>query len=617
MKTRNLLGVALAAALSACSGGGSSSDAGPLRALGSEESPPLVPVQADRDGTSFRQEIIAPTGDSVIFQVFEPVRLETLRSYPLVLHGHGYAGKREEEKRGLIGRLVDSGYYVISIDQRGFGESGGTVRVMSPDFEGRNLTAILDWAENLEGLRRRSNGEMMVGSFGGSYGGIYQLLLYAVDPRHRLRVLAPDITPHDLVYSLNPNDVIKSGWALLLALGAELPLTSVITGGNPAEGIPPALAALAERGQLRQDPVIYETLVQGVLTNRFSEPGRNMFAYHSFRYWCDGVPAAPQHFVLATPDPRAFPPTPPPAADVLLTQGFLDTLFNFNDGLNNYECLKGLGGDVRLLTHQSGHILPVSLGTAGLEEPLDPFYAALTFPEFQDGGESGNCGTIDVDAVRFAWFEEKLQGKNGAIGDVLPTGDDVCLSLAEGDAVEVAAVKRGGESFAIASSTPGFSSALGVLGAILGTTAREALLADQTILTVPAGGAIVGGLPLLDVTVEGVSGLEMAECALPVLSLGCDPILFLAIGRRPPGQTRWEIIDDQLTPIRGFGHHQIEMSGIAERLGEGDEVGFLVYGFHAQYPVSWSRDLFVPAVTVSGSVELPLLGPADIVRDGV
>src|SRR3546814_20836816 len=53
---------------------------------------------------------------------------------------------------------------------------------------------LLDWAENLEGLRRRNNGEMMVGSYGGSYGGMYQVLLYAVDPKHRLRVLAPDIT---------------------------------------------------------------------------------------------------------------------------------------------------------------------------------------------------------------------------------------------------------------------------------------------------------------------------------------------------------------------------------------------------------------------------------------
>src|SRR3546814_5777337 len=81
---------------------------------------------------------------------------------------------------------------------------------MDPEYEGQDLSAVLDWAENLEGLRRRNNGEMMVGSYGGSYGGMYQVLLYAVDPKHRLRVLAPDITPHDLTYSLDPNGVVKS-----------------------------------------------------------------------------------------------------------------------------------------------------------------------------------------------------------------------------------------------------------------------------------------------------------------------------------------------------------------------------------------------------------------------
>src|SRR3546814_19131926 len=85
--------------------------------------------------------------------------------------------------------------------------------------------------------------------------------------------------------------------------------------------------------------------------------------------------------------------SPLPKADVLLTQGFRDTLFNFNDGLHNYECLHALGGDVRLLTHQTGHILPLSLGAVGLEDPLDPFYPAITFPGLGDQGGTRTCGT--------------------------------------------------------------------------------------------------------------------------------------------------------------------------------------------------------------------------------
>jgi len=69
---------------------------------------------------------------------------------------------------------------------------------------------------------------------------------------------------------------------------------------------------------------------------------------------------------------------------------------------------------------------------------------------------------------------------------------------------------------------------------------------------------------------------------------------------------RWDLVDDQITPIRGFGHHAGDMNATGERLEEGDELALLIYGFHAQFPITWSRDLLVPAVHVSGSVSLPL-----------
>src|SRR5699024_3275154 len=119
-------------------------------------------------------------------------------------------------------RLRDEGYYVISIDQRGFGESSGTVRVMSPDYEGQSLIALLDWAESLPGLARFADNKMVVGSYGGSYGGMYQYLLAAADPQERLRVIAPDITPYDLSYSLSSHNVPKSFWAAGLAAMGEL-----------------------------------------------------------------------------------------------------------------------------------------------------------------------------------------------------------------------------------------------------------------------------------------------------------------------------------------------------------------------------------------------------------
>lgn len=614
-------------ALASCKsgGGGLSVGGGESNSGSSGSTAPTVPLTETRAGKIYRQEIpVAATGDTMVVQVFEPTQLVAGQTYPLVLQGHGYGGSRETTAPddSFIKRLIDAGYYVISIDERGFGESSGQVRVMDPEYEGQDLIAMLDWAENLPGLRRRANGQMMVGSYGGSYGGMYQVLLYSVDPLHRLRVMAPDITPHDLTYSLDPHNVVKSGWGLALIGGGELPLLGVVTGGNPLDLVT-GLVDLLERANTRQDPAILEILLNAGLSNNFPVYGLSFMKYHSFAYFCDGQPAGSQAgFLIGRPDALSVPPTLPPPADVMLTQGFRDTLFNFNDGYNNYQCFKRIAatnqdgngfGDVRLLTHQSGHILPLSVGTAGLEDPLDPFYAALTLPGFQDAGGKRACGSINLNDAQFAWFQEKLNGVAGAIDKVITTGDDVCLSLADDDAIGVEQVKVGGQSFAIDDSTPQLNSLLGLVGSLLGNAVRDnVLLADQLLYTVPESGGVIAGIPTLDLTMAGLTGAEQAMCTTDLVQIACDPILFLAIGHRPTGQTRWDIIDDQITPVRGFGEHKYNMNGIAERLQPGEQVALLIYAFNLQYPVTWSRDVLVPAMQISGSVQLPLLGPEDI-----
>ncbi|MDO9452012.1 MAG: CocE/NonD family hydrolase [Stagnimonas sp.] len=603
---RNSLVLLVALALCACGESNMNPTSGTLGPSGETLPPPKVAVTETRVGAD--QHVVLASrvdGVDVSFQMFEPDNLVAGQTYPLVLEGHGYGGMRTTTRDGFIGRLTAAGYYVISIDERGFGASGGTVRVMSPDQEGQDLIQILDWAEDLPGLRRRSNNEMYVGSFGGSYGGMYQLLLAGADPKQRLRVLAPDITPHDLVYALNPHNVIKSGWVLaLVAAGEASGVTSL------AEGVFPM--------GTNQDPAIVETLVQGALTNNIPTAGINYFTYHSVKYFCDGQPAAPQDFMLATPDPLLVPPRPYPALDVLVTQGTRDGLFNFNDGFNNYNCLKQRGGDVRFLTHETGHILPVSItNVPGAEEALDPFYAAITVPNFEDAAGARDCGSLVLDDVQFAWFQEKLQFKKGAIDAALPIGKSPCLSLGAGDAVSVPAVKVGGTPFPFDLATPQFSGALGILGSVLGNGAREQLLSNVPLMTVGEAGGVLAGVPTLDIELTGLTGLEMLTCPTPLSIGACDPILFLAIGHRKAGTERWDVVDDQITPVRGFGAHSLRMNGIGERLAAGDELALLIYGFHAQFPITWSRDVFVPAVNVKGSVALPLLGAGDIVKNGV
>lgn len=601
-------------------GNGNAGDPGAV----DDSSPPTQPVNQTRAGTVYTQDIaVTNTDDStdtLVVQVMEPTELVAGESYPLVLHGHGYGGSRSTDPDAFQQRLRDAGYYVISIDQRGFGESSGTVRVMSPDFEGQSLVALLDWAEDLEGLARRANGTMKVGSYGGSYGGMYQWLLAGADPEERLRVIAPDIAPYDLTYSLNPNNVIKTGWVLALVLGGEAgPLAGQLTnlGDDPEAAIDTLLDRVAAAQPLRQDPVIYESVVRGVLTNRFPEPAFNLFRYHSLRYFCEDTAAGSQDgFTIGQPEPLKVEPSGLHKIDALITQGFKDTLFNFNEAAHSYDCLKKLGGDVRLLTHQSGHILPLSTDILPGSELLDMYVGALVnVPEFQGPGGSENCGTVKIQEVTFAWFEQKLRGQAGALDTALLQDEAICLSLAENDAIAVDEIPYGSVIRTLDTQTvAGTGIAGGLLGFLAGDIANEVLLQSQPLFETPETGAIIAGIPTIDIDISPLvsgtlgSDLQDNDCPSQTLPTRCDPIFFFALTRRAAGQINWELIDDQLTPIRGFGDHSLEMTGIAERLYAGDEVGVMIYGFHLQYPISFSRDLLIPAARINGTISLPILG---------
>jgi ABC-2 type transport system ATP-binding protein len=176
-------------------------------------------------------------------------------------------------------------------------------------------------------------------------------------------------------------------------------------------------------------------------------------------------------------------------------------------------------------------------------------------------------------------------------------------------------VRRNGPRFPVAATTPQFNSLLGVAGSVLGNGAREALLATRTLYTAPAEGAILAGLPTMVLTMSPVAPSPLDTACLPAgLPDVCEPVLYLGLGLRRAGTERWDLIDDQLTPIRGFGFHRRPMTGIAERLQPGDELGLLIYAFHAQYPISGSRGLAVPAVNLGGQLVLPLVPASDVVQ---
>lgn len=584
-------------------------------------------------GEHYQVELQSASGERISFEVFEPAVIQCGQrdqgAHPLVLQGHGFGGARVSDTGGEyqstgIADLVASNYTVISIDQRGFGDSSGTVRVMDPDFEGLDLLQILDWAEqNLDYLAwrdesscdfapRPASGEsipggvnLLTGSIGSSYGGGYQLLLHGVDEKQRLDAMVPDITWHHLPYSLNPGDVIKATWVLLLTAGGQ--------GGSYPPGFENADSPLS-RGL---DPYLVETLARGLALNEIPRDALDWFTYHSPSYWCELNGQATMPYEAAPSDlnttvtgfvemPGSNTYTGQPGVDILLTQGIRDTLFNFNDAWWNYQCLSqraaGSDAEVRLITHESGHIISGFIG-----ETPDPLY-------FQAPGGKFACGDLDQRQAQLAWFEEKLRGRPAlpALAD-----DSLCLSLADDDAVRIPESEFKAARGEGVQPGPALSAFDGIqLDAIVhGAEAEVAHQAGQAAMIAPLlevqddNGLIVAGIPQVDATVttpQQINDIVCDSATLPTLRTGCDSILLVGLAVKR-GEGDWQVLDDQMTPVRGLGEHPAtDLVGVAERLAAGDQLGLWVSGFHPQYLTSFSRDVSLPAVNLSAQVRLPL-----------
>jgi len=557
------------------------------------------------------------SGKVISFEVIEPKIINCTAGNPLMLHGHGFGGSRTIDPSGtFLERLQNNGYAVISIDQRGFGESTGTVRVMDPNFEGQDLLQILDWAEkHLDYLAQdttdKVNYNLAAGSTGGSYGGMYQMLIHNMDPKHRLDVLTPDITPHDLRYSLNPGNAVKSAWVALLSAGGEAGASEKLVGGL--------------------DPVIKETLVRGLASNSIHAGALPFFYYHSVRYFTDAKPAAEQtpmdFFAAPLSGGLSYdvPATRPRPVSILFTQGIRDTLFNFNDGWDNFKAYRALGGDVRLFTHETGHLLPGTQTVLGQAGPLGAGInqitaqlqgGGLSTPELQQPAGGPDCGVVNREDTQLAFLNEKLSPPNAvavsaaALSRLEMLKTKVCLSLADKQAVWVdfdqIDNKNLVKAVAIPATTIPVPNSLAGLSSLFQPTFIPLAGLPAARRTVAGIGRLQVSLALPAVPMDGCSVSASVPAEFPIK--GCDAAVFVGWGARM-GSSAPRLLDDQLTPLRGLGTHDMRMTGIAETLADGEELGLLVYGYHLQYFTSISRDLLVPAVTVSGTVDVPLLNP--------
>ncbi|MGH8460801.1 MAG: CocE/NonD family hydrolase [Stenotrophobium sp.] len=532
-------------------------------------------VGTSRAGVSYDVNIPGADGN-IAFTVHEPSTLVGGQTYPLLLNGPGFGLVREnaalrdvEAPAGTpladiqtTAQYTNAGYGVISFDQHGFGQSGGTVTIMDPDHDGPNLIKIVDWAEvNLNWVMYRpdasGNPGMVLGSYGGSYGGMYQYLLNNIDPRHRLKAMAPAISPYELGYSLGSGGVPKSGYGLALtALGED----SLATG---------------EGGM---DPAALGVLEDGLENNVFTASDYAYLHYHSNAYFCEGVT-----------QPGKRPATHPPKVDVLLLQGMSDALFNLNEAKANYDCLSASGGDVRLYTYVIGHVLPAGAGLAPTNEGLLPTGAPGLSDDYR-------CGPYVADALTRLWFDAKLKQDPAAIAQ-LATMPNTCINLGtSGEGVVVNSVPVGGSN-----SVP-----------IAVTAVPELAPVPMTVpLYTATTTTVVAGIPTATLTLADPNATPALPAGLPLGVSSNDAIIYVSVGVSRAGAVpaALEILGDQIRPVRGFGTQTLQLNGIGVKLNAGDQLSLVIAGQAlTQYPLIIARNPLLPTVNVSGSVQLPVLG---------
>ncbi len=268
------------------------------------------------------QAITSFDGTKISTSFFPAAGLKAGERAPTVLQGHGWGlvRNRDADAGGEVGVgvLRRAGFNVLTWDARGFGESGGTIQVDSPDFEGRDVMALVDWVARQPEALLDGEGDPRVGMQGSSYAGAIELVAAGIDPR--IDAIAPDIAWNSLTTALNREGLAKFGWgAALLGLGTTTGTTlGLFSPYGPETGTIP--------------PELVQAGVDGIATGRFSDP---VDAY------LEGRNLSPLVERIRIP--------------TLLTQGTPDTLFSPSEAMRNYEILRRNKVPVKMVWHCGGH----------------------------------------------------------------------------------------------------------------------------------------------------------------------------------------------------------------------------------------------------------------------
>ena len=319
----------------------------------------VPPATAQAGHTVEHDKIEGEGGTPIAISIFRPAGASPTAQVPVILQSHGWAGSRTKTINSTVKSFLDAGFGVVSIDQRGHGESGGQANVQDPTLETEDIKNVIDRVANLDWVLHDTDDlgapisdDPVLGAIGGSYGGGYQTMTtldeIADEGRTRFNALAPEITWYDLPESLAPQKVVRTAWNVALyAAGARMVPQYIHEG----------FAWGSATGQW-PDGTLYGQPVPGApnLDAEFYEHGPVAFAERGIQI---DVP-------------------------VLLRQGISDNLFNLNQGLKIFD--EAVTDEARsqsyLIGYNGGHVLPNALppGTAGGGDACSPTPPAGTPP---------------------------------------------------------------------------------------------------------------------------------------------------------------------------------------------------------------------------------------------
>lgn len=267
----------------------------------STKAAPVPGTPSDYDLTSF-------DGTSIRIHWFPDPRGGN--THPTVLMGPGWGspGDTDTSQAGIqgalsISQLWQGGFNVLTWDPRGFGHSGGAAEVDSPNDEGRDVSAMINWVAQQAGVQLDRPGVPRVGMVGESYGGGVQFA--AAEQDCRIDAIAPTIAWHSLGTSLDKSQTPKTGWGNILS--------SVSSTAKLDPEITTADSEMNTTGTIDAGAVAF-----------FDSRG-------------------PAQFLS-----RVKAPT-------LILQGTVDDLFTLDEGIENYQALHRQGTTVAMAWFCGGH----------------------------------------------------------------------------------------------------------------------------------------------------------------------------------------------------------------------------------------------------------------------